>query len=239
MWSGPRNISTAMMRAFENRADTVVSMSRCTPRTSRAPGSTPGVCGGDLVAADDLADAIAGLYAPMPPGCRIHYAKHMAHHVSRDMDMGWTLGFRNVLLIRDPSKWSPLTFARARRARRTTSGCPSRVAARAVGRAAPRGPDHRRPRVPGRTGATPPLALRLARIPFSARMLSWPPGPRDSDGVWAPHWYASSGPRPDSNRGARGRSPSPQSHDAAVADACRPIYAELLRAAAAGLRRKR
>src|SRR5919108_3438669 len=49
-----------------------------------------------------LAPAIAGLSEPLPPGHRVHYAKHMAHHVSREMDLRWTLGFRNVLLIRDP-----------------------------------------------------------------------------------------------------------------------------------------
>lgn len=60
-------------------------------------------------------------------------------------------------------------------------------------------------------------------IPFSARMLSWPPGPRASDGVWAPHWYAavraSTGFAP-----WRPRETTLSDHDAAVAEACRPIY---------------
>jgi hypothetical protein len=59
-------------------------------------------------------------------------------------------------------------------------------------------------------------------------MLSWPQGPRDSDGVWAPHWYAavwaSTGFEP-----WRAREISLSEHDAAVAEACRPAY-EALRA---------
>jgi Sulfotransferase domain len=63
-------------------------------------------------------------------------------------------------------------------------------------------------------------------IPFTARMLSWPPGPRASDGVWAPHWYravwSSTGFEP-----WRPRETTLSEHDAAVAEACRPIYATL------------
>src|SRR5207302_2733297 len=80
MWSGPRNISTAMMRAFENRPDTVVAdeplyaayLSRTGlrhPAFAEVISSQP----------TSLVDAVAGLYAPLPPGRRVHYAMHMAH----------------------------------------------------------------------------------------------------------------------------------------------------------------
>jgi hypothetical protein len=63
-------------------------------------------------------------------------------------------------------------------------------------------------------------------IPFCDRMLSWPPGPRASDGVWAPHWYsavwASTGFEP-----WRPRDTTLSERHAAVADACRPVYAAL------------
>jgi hypothetical protein len=63
-------------------------------------------------------------------------------------------------------------------------------------------------------------------IPFTSRMLSWPPGPRASDGVWAPHWYgavwSSTGFEP-----WRPRETTLSGHDAAVAEACRPTYAAL------------
>ena len=63
-------------------------------------------------------------------------------------------------------------------------------------------------------------------VPFSVRMLSWPPGPRASDGVWAPHWYASvwrsTGFEPRRPLEAR-----LSEHDFAVAGACRPAYSGL------------
>jgi hypothetical protein len=60
-------------------------------------------------------------------------------------------------------------------------------------------------------------------VPFTDRMLSWPPGPRESDGVWAPHWYASVW-RSTGFAPWEPRDTSLTEHDAAVAEACRPIY---------------
>jgi hypothetical protein len=63
-------------------------------------------------------------------------------------------------------------------------------------------------------------------IPFTARMLSWPPGARESDGVWAPHWYdavwASTGFEP-----WHPRETNLSDRHAVVAEACRPIYDSL------------
>src|SRR3712207_4084495 len=105
MWSGPRNISTAMMRAFENRPDTVV-VDEPLYGAYLARTGIEHPMRDEVIASQprDVEAAVAGLSAPLPDGCRLHYAKHMAHHVARDMDLGWTLGFRNVLLIRDPAE---------------------------------------------------------------------------------------------------------------------------------------
>src|SRR6185295_14599216 len=103
MWSGPRNISTAMMRAFENRPDTVVVDEPLYAAYLARTGIDHPVRD-EVIASQptDLDAAVAGLSVPLPPDRSVHYAKHMAHHVSREMDLRWTLGFRNVLLIRDP-----------------------------------------------------------------------------------------------------------------------------------------
>jgi hypothetical protein len=64
-------------------------------------------------------------------------------------------------------------------------------------------------------------------VPFDAAMLSWPSGPRSTDGVWAPYWYASVkastgfGPPRDDDV------PDLPDHLAALADECRPFYDEL------------
>ena len=228
MWSGPRNISTAMMRAFENRPDTVVvDEPLYAAYLARTGIDHPGRGAVLESQPTDIATAIAGLFAPLPPGRRIHYAKHMAHHIPRDMDLDWTLGFRNALLIRDPDE-VVASYVRAR------ASCePEDIGLLQQGWLLERW-DRQHIEVPildaGEFLRAPEAHLRRLcdwlSIPFTERMLSWPPGPRTSDGVWAPHWYAavwsSTGFAP-----WRPRATSLSEHDAAVAQACRPIYAEL------------
>ena len=151
----------------------------------------------------------------------------MAHHVSREMDLRWTLDFRNVSLIRDPAE----VVASYVRTRETCE--PDDIGLPQQGWLLELWDEH---------GVDVPIVdasdfLRAPEahlrwlcdwlgIPFSARMLSWPPGPRRSDGVWAPNWYAavwaSTGFEP-----WRPRETTLSERDAAVADACLPIYAAL------------
>lgn len=230
MWSGPRNISTALMRAFENRPDTVVvDEPLYAAYLARSGVEHPAREAVFASAPTDPAQAAAELSAPLPPGRNVHYAKHMAHHVAREMDLDWTLRFRNVVLIRDPVE-VVASYVRAREICEPEDiGLPQQEWLLEWW-------DEHGAEVPildSRDFLGAPethlrwLCDRLG-IPFSARMLSWPPGPRASDGVWAPHWYeavwASTGFQP-----WRPRDVSLSAHDAAVAEACRPIY-EALRA---------
>jgi hypothetical protein len=228
MWSGPRNISTAMMRAFENRPDTVVVdeplYAAYLVRTGIDHPAREEVIASQPV---DLASAVEALNAPLPAGAHVHYAKHMAHHVSRDMDLRWTLSFRNVLLIRNPAE----VVASYVRARETCE--PEDIGLPQQGWLIDLW-DDRGIEVPiidaGDFLRDPEAYLRWLcewlGIPFCDRMLSWPPGPRASDGVWAPHWYsavwASTGFEP-----WRPRVTTLSERHAAVADACRPVYAAL------------
>ncbi|HEU4656608.1 MAG TPA: hypothetical protein VFR97_03745 [Capillimicrobium sp.] len=228
MWSGPRNISTAMMRSWENRPDTVVVdeplYAAYLARTGVDHPAREAVMASQPT---DLRTAIAALSQPLPPGKTVHYAKHMSHHVSEDMDLGWTLRFRNVVLIRDPDE-VVASYVRAR------ESCePHDIGLLQQAWLVRFWDEH---------GASPPIVdagdvLRAPEahlrwlcdwlgIPFTDRMLSWPAGPRESDGVWAPHWYAavwaSTGFEP-----WRPRAISLSEHDAAVARACRPAYEAL------------
>jgi hypothetical protein len=225
MWSGPRNISTAMMRSFENRPDAVVTDEPLYAAYLARTGIEHPAR--DEVLASQPTDpeaAIAALDAPLPPGCRVHYAKHMAHHVPREVDPGWTLRFRNALLIRDPVE-VVASYVRARESCEPEDiGLPQQQWLLEFW-------DARGVEVPILDArdflGSPEGHLRWLcdwlRIPFTARMLSWPPGPRESDGVWAPHWYdavwASTGFEPWNPREA-----NLSDRHAAVADACRPIY---------------
>jgi Sulfotransferase domain len=228
MWSGPRNISTAMMRAFENRPDTVVIdeplYAAYLARTGIDHPAREAVIASQPT---DLVVAIDGLLAPLPLGRYVHYAKHMAHHLPRDMDLAWTLAFRNVLLIRDPVE-VVASYVRAREACEPDDiGLPQQEWLLEFW-------DEHALEVPildaGELLHAPGAHLRWLcnwlGIPFTPRMLSWPPGPRASDGVWAPHWYsavwASTG-----FEARRPREASLSDHDAAVAEACQPIYRAL------------
>jgi hypothetical protein len=227
VWSGPRNLSTAMMRAWENRPDCVVVdeplYAAYLARTGLAhPGRE------DVLAAQphDLAAAVAGLHDPVPDGVRVHYAKHMAHHLLEEdvRDLDWTTAFRNVLLIRDPGE-VVASYVRSREACEPADiGVLQQVRLLETWVDTP-------PVIDAADFLRDPEAhLRWLcdwlRVPFTAQMLAWPAGPRDSDGVWAPHWY-------DAVRRSTGFEPwrprtvdlSP--HDAAVAAACRPSYERL------------
>jgi Sulfotransferase domain len=189
MWSGPRTVSTALMRAWENRPDTVVCdeplYAFYLDRTGlRHPGR-------EAVIASQPTDwrvvlaALTG--APLPPGVTIGYAKHMTHHLLPEVDRAALAPLRHAHLIRDPRELLA-SYARVR-TEPTMDDLGLRQQAEifeAFGG----------PVVDSRDLLTEPEGILRALcqaldVPFDARMLSWPAGPRDSDGVWAPHWYAS------------------------------------------------
>src|SRR3954447_26792125 len=188
MWSGPRNISTALMRAWENRDDCVVVdeplYAAYLARTGIDHPARDEVLTSQPTAPDV---ALAALLAPLPEGIRVQYVKHMTHHLDLDADLSWTVGLRNVLLIRDPRE-VVASYVRSREACEPDDiGLLQQVRLLDV--------------LPADTPVIdasdflrdPELHLRWLcdwlGIEFTDRMLHWPPGLRDSDGVWAPHWY--------------------------------------------------
>jgi hypothetical protein len=227
-WSGPRNISTAMMRAWENRPDTeVVDEPLYAAYLARTGIDHPGR---ELTLASqpsDQAEAVAALLTPLPDGVSVHYAKHMAQHLAEDDDLAWTAQFRNVLLIRDPGE-VVASYVRSREA------CEPRDIGllqqeRLLDTWHERGIEA--PVIDATDFLRDPEGhLRWVcdwlGIGFSDRMLSWPAGPRPTDGVWAPYWYDavldSTGFAP-----WRPREVDLSPHDRAVAEACRPAYERL------------
>lgn len=192
MWSGPRNISTAMMRAFENRPDTAVVDEPFYAVYLKATGAAHPMRDEVLAAQPtDWHEVVAALTGPVPGGRRVFYQKHMTHHMLPAIGRDWTAEVRNAFLIRAPEDVL-LSYAEVRGAATLDEiGVPQqlelfeREAAR-LGHAPPVIDSHdvlKNPR--GVLGA---LCARLG-IDFSERMLSWPAGRRASDGVWAPAWY--------------------------------------------------
>ncbi|WP_040493981.1 sulfotransferase-like domain-containing protein [Ilumatobacter nonamiensis] len=186
MWSGPRNLSTAMMRSWENRADTEVMDEPLYAAYLQATGL-------DHPARDEILatlptdgdEAIAACLAA-PLHAEISYQKHMAHHLYPGLDRSWIGEFRNCLLLRDPRR----VLASYTQVRGDVTlddiGIPQQVELA----------EHCDVVVDSADFLTDPRAYQVEicrrfDVPFDEAMMSWPPGRRDSDGVWAPHWYSS------------------------------------------------
>jgi hypothetical protein len=190
MWSGPRNISTAMMRAFENRADCAVvdepfyaaylaATGLEHPMTKEVLGSQP----------QDWRAVAAKLAAASAP---VVYEKHMTHHMLPAFGLDWMADCQNAFLIRDPAQVLASYVQKRAEVSLDDIGVVrqrelfEREAAR-LGRAPPvvEGAD-----VLADPGGMLGALCEALSVPFDDAMLSWPAGPRDSDGVWAPAWYA-------------------------------------------------
>ena len=192
MWSGPRNISTAMMRAWDNRGDTAVwdepLYAFYLHRTGIAhPGAEEVIAAGDT----DWRRVVAAMTGPVPDGEPIFFQKHMTHHMLDAVDRDWLAQMHNCFLIRDPREVIA-SYARTRpEVTLSDVGVLQQAAifehARRTAGAAPLVLDSRDVLEDPRAMLTA-LCAALG-VPFSERMLSWPAGPRSSDGVWARYWY--------------------------------------------------
>jgi hypothetical protein len=223
MWSGPRNISTALMRSFGSRADTVVVDEPLYASYLRATGlEHPGR---DAVLASQpqrWQDVARDLTARLPDGVRVQYQKHMTHHLLPDVDREWLAGFRHAFLIRDPAH--VVASYAAVRAEPTLDdlGFPQQVEIhrRFAGPVVDSADVLRNPR------ATLTALCGALGIAFDEAMLAWPPGPRPTDGVWAPHWYA----RVEASSGFAPYDPRPPvvpPRLSGLVEAAMPFYEEL------------
>jgi hypothetical protein len=193
MWTGPRNISTAMMRAWGNRSDTYVcdeplyasylaATNRKHPLAAEIIASQP----------TDWRRVVEWLTGPVPEGKSIFFQKHMAHHLLPEMDRGWLDRLAHWLLIRDPQEVIPSYVAKRGMPLLDDLGFVQQLDTFNYLRQ--------------RMGTPPPvldakdvqdnpqrllgLLCDALAVPFCDAMLAWPPGYRGTDGVWAKHWYA-------------------------------------------------
>jgi hypothetical protein len=185
MWSGPRNISTALMRSWENRPDTrVVDEPLYAYYLNETGLDHPGR--DEVIAAGETSWqlVVEQLTAPVDG---VFYQKHMTHHLIPQLPRDWIAELTNVLLIRDPAEVIA-SYVRSR----------ANVVAEDIGLV-------QQTELYDQLGTDVPVidAADFLRDPeaylrwlceyvgveFGDRMLRWPPGPRHSDGVWAPYWY--------------------------------------------------
>jgi hypothetical protein len=193
MWSGPRNISTAMLRSFGQRADTAVVDEPFYAAYLAKSGQQHPMRAEVLASqSQDWRQVVTELLGPVPEGRPIWYQKHMTQHMLPEFGREWISGMRNAFLIRDPEAVLA-SYVRARgEATLADIGIVQqremfeREADR-LGRAPPviEGND-----VLGRPARLLSRLCAALDIPYTDAMLSWPAGRRHTDGVWAPAWYA-------------------------------------------------
>jgi len=226
VWSSPRNLSTALMYSFRQRADTTVVDEPFYAHWLGTTGSDhPGR--DDVLASQDrdgsnvVHDVILGDY-----DTPVVFFKQMAKHLV-DLDRSFLAECRNVLLTRDPHDMITSFQRQVPRVTVAETGFPELVDlldAMLV--------NGEEPVVIDSTVLLqdPPAVLgelcRRLGLEFDPAMLSWPPGPKPEDGVWARHWYdgvwASNGWQP-----YRSKNAELLPHNRSTYEACLPLYARL------------
>jgi hypothetical protein len=194
MWSGPRNISTALLRSWGNRQDTYVTdeplYAYYLNRTGLAhPGAE------EVIASQptDWQTVAAWLTGPIPEGRSLWYQKHMAHHLLPEVGREWLRDLTHCFLIREPEEMLTSLLHVLPEPTLADTGLPQQVElfdwVRETTGVMPPVMDSREV-LENPRGQLEALCERL-RVPFTDAMLHWPPGRRATDGVWAKHWYAS------------------------------------------------
>ncbi len=193
MWSGPRSISTALMRSFENRPDTLVAdepfYAHYLHKTGINHPSREEVMADGNTDWNSAVDEITGR---IPYGKTVWYQKHMAQHNLPGCDMKWVQKLTNCILIRHPlevmlsysKKYEITSISQLGYPQQmdlfkllTDMGTPPLIidASDVL-----KNPDR-----------ALKLICRKLDIPFFTEMLNWPAGRRESDGIWGRHWYSS------------------------------------------------
>jgi len=192
MWSGPRNLSTAMMYAFAARGDCAVWDEPFYAAYLQESGIDHPMRAEIIAAHEADPDRVAAACkGPIPQGQTLYYQKHMTMHMAPSFDRRWMRACTNVFLIRHPAR-VVASYAKKRQGatahdigfvRQTElfdevadwSGKPPLVIDSDDIRADPE-------------ASLRKLCAALG-IPFTLKMLRWPAGGNPADGVWAPHWY--------------------------------------------------
>ncbi len=192
MWSGPRNLSTALMRSFESRRDSQVWDEPFYAAYLAATGLEHPLRA-EIIASYETDPAVVAERCTAAPagGAALFYQKHMTHHMLDGFPRDWLEGMRNAFLIRRPEAVVASYEVKRPDMAVADLGFPQQSELFA--------------RVADRLGQAPPVvdadAIRAAPevtlrrlcmalgIVFDPAMLAWPAGPRASDGIWAVHWY--------------------------------------------------
>lgn len=188
-WSGPRNISTALMYSFRQRSDTIVVDEPLYGHYLTYTGAEHPGAREVMEAMDRDGERVVNEVLLGPCERRVHFFKNMAHHLP-GLDQGFLESVTNVLLIRDPEEMLPSLAKQLPSPilRDTGLAEQAEILDFVLGQSKP-------PIVLDAKELLldPPGVLSQAcgklDLQFEEAMLHWPAGPRPEDGVWARHWY--------------------------------------------------
>ncbi|WP_205859851.1 sulfotransferase-like domain-containing protein [Cochlodiniinecator piscidefendens] len=191
MWSGPRNLSTAMMYSFGARQDCAVWDEPFYAAYLKKTGLIHPM--NDEILADGETDARKVI--DQLTGSNLHdrayfYQKHMTHHMIKDIDRSWMSNVTNVFLIRHPARVISSYAAKRENPTLDDIGFPQQAEifdqVRASGQVPIVVDSHDIRDNP--EGTLRALCAAIG-MPWDAGMLRWPAGGHVDDGVWASHWY--------------------------------------------------
>lgn len=223
MWSGPRNLSTAMMYSFGARSDfAVMDEPFYAPYLSETGLDHP--MAAQIVAAHESDPIrVANICVGPIPGDKPHlYMKHMPHHMLLGFPMGWAAACVNIHLIRHPARVIASYTAKRDAPSLEDIGFVQQSAVYdALGGLVIDSTDIR---------ADPEGMLRrlcnAIGLPFDEEMLHWPAGARAEDGIWARHWYGAVH-RSTGFAGAEGPLPELNAEQTTLMEAALPHYERL------------
>ncbi len=230
LWSGPRNVSTAIMYSFAQRTDTRVVDEPLYGHYLATSGAVHPGRDEVLAAMDTDGERVVREVILGETDRPVVLVKQMAHHLL-GLDWGFLAQTANVLLVRDPADVVRSLRHQIPEPRLQDTGMEvqSRLSRhlQELGQDVPVLDARELLRDPGYV--LEQLCRRLG-LEFDPAMLAWPAGARPEDGVWAPHWYhnihRSTGFQPYREKSE----PVPAELEPLV-DECRPLYDELLKGA--------
>jgi hypothetical protein len=232
MWSGPRNISTAMMRSFEARGDCAVTDEPFYAAYLHRTGIHHPMRE-EVIASQPLDDReVAGtLTGAVPGGKPIWYQKHMTLHMVDGFDRAWMTQVRNAYLIRQPA--AVLASYAEKRVDVTLADIGFvqqhelfEIEANRLGFSPPVVDSADILNDPARTLG---LLCEALEIAYTPAMLHWPSGRRATDGVWAPAWYHAVESSTGFSAPAPRQAPQLPKHLAKLEEQARPYYEALAR----------
>lgn len=221
MWSGPRNLSTAMMYSFAARPDFRV-MDEPFYAAYLAQGGFDHPMRNEILAAHECDPETVAHRCATHPGAPHLYMKHMPHHMLDGFPMAWARDCVNIHLIRHPARVIASYAAKREAQRLADIGFEDQLRVfEQLGGVVIDSTDIRA----NPKGMLSALCEAIG-LPFDPSMLKWPAGPRPEDGVWAAHWYGAVH-QSTGFAGPEGPLPQVEAHLQPLLDQALPLYAQL------------